>query len=351
MNILILTGKFGMGHFSAAKAIEEKILSEHPDFNVTVIDLLEYMFPRFGKMAYRMFNFLVNKCPLIYNVFGGLAARGNNAPFKKIIARKVNCLLKKHCTDVVISTLPLCSQYVATYKKIYHSNIILNTFITDVSIHDEWINKYTDLYFVPSGKTKDYLLSRKVDKDKIVVSGIPIKASFIAKSKYLKEKRVLIMGGGLGLIPSVDVFLDVLSHLKNVKVTLIVGKNEKMFHKYNHKYQNVLVIGFTNEVAKYMKDADLIITKAGGITLFEAIQSETPLLIITPFLNQEIGNAKYIQEKGIGKVIWHKSDDLFVDVIRFLKDETVLKEIRHNMRIIKAKMDKRSYLVNALGGF
>ena len=157
------------------------------------------------------------------------------------------------------------------------------------------------------------------------------------------------MGGGLGLIPNVDEFLDYLSNANNIKVTLIVGKNEKLFHKYNQRYENVEVIGFTNEVSKYMKEADLMITKAGGITLFEAIQTETPLFIIKPFLNQEVGNAKFIQERKIGEVIWHKKEALFVDIINLLMNEERLAGLRHNMRLIKAKMDKKSYLFNAQG--
>ena len=47
------------------------------------------------------------------------------------------------------------------------------------------------------------------------------------------------------------------------------------------------IIGYTNEVDKYMKEADLILTKSGGITTFEAIYSETPMYIVTPFLSQE----------------------------------------------------------------
>lgn len=347
MNILILTGKFGMGHFSAALAIQEKILLEHPTYNVKVLDFIEYMFPNTEKYIYGAFNMMVDRCHTVYNFLGNISSRHRNAPLKKVVVKKIDKLLKDNKIDMVISTLPICSQYISSYKKICNSDIILNTFVTDICIREEWISTNTNLYFVPSYKTRDYLISKGVELEKIIVSGIPTKVSFTAPKRRKKEKRILIMGGGLGLIPCADDFLESLSIVSDIKVTIIVGNNVKMFQKINNKYANIEVIGFTNEVYKYMREADIVITKAGGITLFEAIQTETPLFIIKPFLLQEVGNAKFIQDKQIGEVVWQKREALALDVISLLNNEEKLAGIRHNMRILKENFDKTSYLINA----
>lgn len=346
MNILILTGKFGFGHFSAAQAIQERILLDHPTYHVEIVDFVAYMFPRMHHLIYGVFNCLVNRCHTLYNFLGGINSHNKSVPLKRIMVKRIDYLLKNKKANAIISTLPICSQYISAYKKICHSSIVLNTFITDIVINEEWISDGTDLYFVPSYRTRDYLLRKNIPHYKIIVSGIPTKVSFQAKKKRCKEKRILIMGGGLGLIPCADDFLEFLTHVQYLKVTLIVGNNEKMFHKYNHKYANVEVIGFTSEVYKYMKDADLIITKAGGITLFEAIQSETPLFVIKPFLKQEVGNAKFIQDKNIGEVVWHKKAGLMIDILCLVSDEAKLAGLRHNMRIIKAKLEHDSFLIN-----
>ncbi|MDE6285010.1 MAG: hypothetical protein K2M17_04620 [Bacilli bacterium] len=346
MNILILTGKFGFGHFSAAQAIRERILLEHPTYNVEVIDFLTYMYPKMSHFIYGIFNCLVNRYHALYNLVGGISSHNKSVFLKRTMAKRIDDLLKNKKANAVISTLPICSQYISAYKKMFRSSIVLNTFVTDIAINEEWISEKTDLYFVPSFRTRDYLVKKNVPHYKIVVSGIPTKASFQAKKKQSKEKRILIMGGGLGLIPCADEFLEFLSSVQHLKITLIVGSNEKMFHKYNQKYANVEVIGFTSEVYKYMQDADLIITKAGGITLFEAIQSETPLFVIKPFLKQEIGNAKFIQDKNIGEVVWHKRESLMMDILSMLRDESKLAGLRHNMRIIKAKLEQDSFLIN-----
>ena len=52
MNILILTGRFGFGHYSAATSIKEHILKENPNYNVEILDFIDYMFPFLNKIIY-----------------------------------------------------------------------------------------------------------------------------------------------------------------------------------------------------------------------------------------------------------------------------------------------------------
>ena len=47
MNILILTGKFGMGHVKCAEAISEEIHASNADASITTVDVMDYLFPHF----------------------------------------------------------------------------------------------------------------------------------------------------------------------------------------------------------------------------------------------------------------------------------------------------------------
>ena len=103
------------------------------------------------------------------------------------------------------------------------------------------------------------------------------------------------MGGGLGLIPFSDNLLEWLSNDPKVHVTVITGTNRKLKEKLEDGYPNMEILGYVKNVDYYMHRADLIVTKAGGITTFEAIHTRTPLFVIRPFLEQEYGNAMYIE--------------------------------------------------------
>lgn len=343
MNILILTSKFGLGHYSAAEAIKEKLLRENSQNNIKIIDFFEYMFPKFNKAIYGSFNFLVNKCCTLYNILNKLGSHSSKAPLKKIIVKKIDNLLIENQAELIISVFPVCSQYISAYKKIKNNKVTLNTCITDIEAHEEWISKETDLYYVPSLETKLNLIEKGVTPEKIIISGIPVKTVFNQEKQIRKQKNILIMGGGLGLIPSIDNFLHDLEKNKELKITIVTGNNQKMYKKLNATYKNIKIIGFTNEVANYMKDADLIVTKSGGVTMFEAINSETPLFVIKPFLKQELGNALFIEDNNIGEVVWNNKKNVSEDIIKLINNSEKRKRMICNMKSIKNTFNNISF--------
>ena len=89
-----------------------------------------------------------------------------------------------------------------------------------------------------------------------------------------------------------------------------------------------------------MKKANLVITKPGGITLFEAIYSKTPIYVIHPFLSQEIGNATFIENYEIGEVVWEKNKEVTEDIKLLLKTPSRLEKMRGNMQTIRNNLEK-----------
>ena len=93
-----------------------------------------------------------------------------------------------------------------------------------------------------------------------------------------------------------------------------------------------------------MKKADLIISKSGGITLFEAIYSETPIYVVNPFLLQEVKNAKFIEERKIGQVVWNKENDIVNDILSLINDEQTISKMKSNMKKIKENINQEEIL-------
>ena len=59
MNILILTGKFGMGHWSASQSLRQRLLRAFPDARVEVEDFFAYAMPDASDALYKGFSLLV----------------------------------------------------------------------------------------------------------------------------------------------------------------------------------------------------------------------------------------------------------------------------------------------------
>ena len=271
----------------------------------------------------------------------------SSAPFKRIFINKIDKLLAAYCPDIVISTVPIGSQYISAYKEYKATSLPLFTYITDLFDHAEWIAKNTDVYFVGTHELKQLLVEKGISPKKIRVSGIPVKEAFkLSQHKQINniKKKVLIMGGGLGLISFSDALYDALAENPFIDVTVITGKNKNLFRSLKSKYPTFNTILYTNKVYEYMQSSDLLISKAGGITVFEALHSEIPLYIINPFLLQEISNANYVEKRQLGVVTWNSDENTGLNLIKLLEDQAQLNLYKNNMRILKSELDSSAII-------
>lgn len=389
MNILILTGRFGMGHIKAAGAITEELLQAYPKARIDTVDFMEYLFPTLSPCIYKGFQLLVSRCSGLYNSLNHIAGRYGDVPMKRALLRKMDDLLSLYQPDLILATLPICGQYISAYKALRRCRIPLYTYITDITVHEEWLSSGTDLYFVGDSTTKNALLVRGIPSDKILVTGIPVSQAFQAAGaeKIAKRKNagavkstkmnadgaaksavrvsesgkagtgsprpensraqdsvrttqhLLVMGGGLGLIPGGLRLLENLSRDPRLSITLIAGTNTKLADQVRAACPSVRTIGFTDQVARYMQEADLLVTKPGGTTTFEAIASRTPLYVVCPFLEQERGNAHFIENTGIGRVLWDTDGSAGMverDLSGLLSDANRLSAMQQNMDKLSA---------------
>lgn len=348
MNVLILTGKFGMGHLSVAHALQEEIYLTEDNVNVEVLDMIEYLMPHIANSIYRSFDFFVKNSSNLYNKFNSFTDKYNPFPFKKFVEKRIQEMVAKYQPDLIVSTVPGFSKYISYSKEKAQADFKLYTYITDITVHDEWLAPKTDLYFVGSEATKNELIKRGVGEQLIKVTGIPVKAEF--RNQHLLDeanfssdfatspKEILIMGGGLGLIQGVTPLLDSLKEYENYHITVLTGHNQKMYDSLQNKYPHVTCVQYTDKVNEYMKQADLIITKPGGITIFEAINCQTPLLVLPPFLLQEIGNARFVEQEGLGVVAWQTSD-LFRLTVETLTNTMAYHDIKEKMAALKTAHD------------
>ena len=88
MRVLILTGRFGMGHIAAAQALQQEILREDPTTDVTVLDVIETCLPQLRHLIYGCFDFTVNYCSGVYNVLTLYHARKPHEPIRRPINQK-----------------------------------------------------------------------------------------------------------------------------------------------------------------------------------------------------------------------------------------------------------------------
>ena len=141
-----------------------------------------------------------------------------------------------------------------------------------------------------------------------------------------------------------------LNALPGVKTTLITGNNRKLYERLAGKYQNIEVLGYTDRVYDYMARADLALTKPGGITLFETIFSELPILAWEPFLQQEKNNARFLVKRGLGRVAAKEPEACLAAIRALIYDDEALESMARNMRDMKGQLEEQSlgHILSAL---
>ncbi|QNM05036.1 MGDG synthase family glycosyltransferase [Qiania dongpingensis] len=350
MKVVILAGKFGMGHYQAARAVLEQLEKEYGDVQVEVVDWMEYIFPQLSGMIYKTYAAIVNHCQWYYNHrYSRLEnAEIDQRPEVALAGRRgVGRLLKEKKPDILIATLALCAKTVSSYKEKHRCQVPLITCVTDITGHSEWINKHTDAYMVGSEKVKYEFIRKGVPREKIFVTGIPVRLEFHEKLRTRngygygckKGKKLLLMGGGLGLLPHDLSFYEALDRMPGVETTLITGSNQALRKRLEGRFPHIQVLGFVQNISDYLRDSDLVVTKPGGITVFEAVSVATPVAALNPRLKQEVYNAVYLEENRLGEVIWGDAEECLDRLEALLSDSRKLAYYKMQMRRLQHRLD------------
>lgn len=353
-DVLILTSAFGNGHDSVASAIREQLLEEQPNLRITTEDIMEISTPKVKNVFFDIYTLLTRSHPSIYNFFYKIKKDIPNNSMDEILyniyLKRVGDYIEACSPKLIVSTFPLCSGFVSKVKEKYGIDVPLITAITDVVDSWEWIHNKTDMYFVPCRHVGEKLILKGIEQEKIRITGIPVKKEFLNVERNDKNfRQVLIMGGAMDKLGLNSAVLAQLNEIPNTKTIVVTGKNKELYTRLTRggEFDNVEVMGYTKDVARLMDESDLVVTKPGGVTLFEAINKGIPVILKSSMVGQEEENVNFIKTAGIGILIEGESS-LYNQVESALNDPDSLMNLRRNIEEIKTEMEPRKLGAYAL---
>lgn len=354
--VLILTGNYGDGHIQVAQALHDAINIRFPNLEPVICDLMEFVHPRFNNMSRFLFLQGVKKFPMVYGYLFQKTRRMNTLSkimktmFSSGIGRTLK-LIEEIQPTVVVSTFPLAAAVMSKLKSYGLTNIPTVTIITDHTDHSCWIYPYTDQYIVGSNVVRNSLIELGVEDDRIADTGIPIRPQFsqVFKREEICRKygldsnmpTVLVMGGGCGLIGNGSATIKKLEAIPQpVQFVIVCGHNKKLRMQLNESLKgskhHFHLTGYINYVHELMAISDLMITKPGGVTTFEAIAMELPMLLYKPIPGQEEDNAKFLVRSGVA-INAESYQDLTEALSSLLNNTELLKQLRENSKQIHPK--------------
>ena len=182
------------------------------------------------------------------------------------------------------------------------------------------------LYLVANGDARDQLIDYGIDPGKIKVSGMPVNPKFheVDETDAQNARRfygldpdkftVFVNAGWIGGGNIPQIFRELVRGELDVQAIFLAGKNEDLRLEAERIAMQakfpVKVIGYSNEIEKLMQSANVMVSKLGGLTTFEALACRLPIIAdaTTPPMPQEAGTVRLIEDRGAGILLKRTAD-------------------------------------------
>ncbi|MFH1645938.1 MAG: glycosyltransferase [Candidatus Omnitrophota bacterium] len=356
--ILIAYASAGAGHKKAAEAVYKALLEKNNDnAKVTCIDTLDYS-NLFFKFSYRgVYIFLISRFPKLwgffYNLLNNRIFFTLNSPFRRFFnflnTKKLLKFVDKEKFDLIISTHFMATEVIGRHKQKGKTSAKLVNIITDFKPHLFWVSKYVDSYIVASDVTYSELLKIDVDLSKVKVMGIPIDKKFGLKEPKSNVRQrlglsadkftVLVMGGGYGIGPIAKTVESLQASEADFQMIVVCGHNKKLCDKLEEDKRRsqkpCLIVGYSDDVDEMLSASDIMLSKAGGLAVSEALAKGVPIVALNPIPGQEKRNADFIVENGLGFVV-SNFEQLKTCVEKLIIDKDRLLEIKRKSIMISS---------------
>jgi len=303
--ILVLSASAGAGHNRAAEAIRESARAYCPGVETEWVDSLKYTNRLFAKLYEKSYLWMASYSPTLWGALYKQADKNHDRHnvekmielHDRLTYRKLMAHVEEFKPDAAICTHFLPAN-VLLAKKI---GIPVYVVITDFDAHTLWVNKKAAGYFVASDEVKVQLSRHGYPAEKIRTTGIPIHPIFSQETPREPSPKpsVLFMSGGFGMGHMEEALERILAIHVPLSLTVVAGRNESMRKKLEKiAGGRATVHGFVTNVHELMGQSDLIITKAGGLTVSECLAKKLPMVLFSPIPGQEECNADYLLEHG-----------------------------------------------------
>lgn len=349
--ILILYANYGEGHKMAAKAIEAKLKAAIPRADIKTADFLGDTFPisdwvmrklylqtfSWAKPIYKQLFYLTKDFSVDSTMF--------SVP-STLLSLKMEHYLIDFKPTMIISTFPTITGILSKIKERDRYTFKLYCVITDYVAHSQWLYHSVDRYFVPTEQIRLDLIRRGIPPASVQTTGIPVMPQFEIKNnkQYLYKKWglaphkpvVLLSAGAFGVIPIKKSCEALIRACPDVQFVVVCGRNDKLYQQLS-QIPKLIPLPFSNEMHELMQVADLFITKAGGLSISEAIVSELPMILFKSQPGQETENVKYLIRQRVAKQV-KSTEELSLTVMGILNDKKVFENMKENIKKLHESM-------------
>lgn len=354
MKTLILSCNTGEGHNSCARATKEYFDSKKEE--CVIADGLGFISHTTSDVMSRGHSYIYKHLPWLsrhgYNYAESHTAYyGENTPLYKYFTQggeKLYRYISLGGFDCVICTHVFTAFMLTRMLEEYPMKLATCFVATDYSSYPAIEKSNLDVYFVPDESLIPIYVDHGIPREKLSVSGIPVRKMFYEKrpaseAKFAvgidpTHKHLLIMCGSMGCGPMKQVLRGLSQKIgERIDISVVCGNNSELKSGLQKQYadnKNIHIRGFVEDMSLLMESSDLYLTKPGGISTCEAAQMELPMVLIDAVAGVEKYNMSFFVESG-GAVTAGTTSELCDLCLSLLKDDGLRASMKKKLSEIK----------------
>ena len=194
--------------------------------------------------------------------------------------------------------------------------------LTDYTVVPFFDDCRLDCFFTPHGSLTRELVEKGIPESTIRPTGIPVAPKF---SRHIPKKEArerlgldqnrkifIVMSGGVGGGNVSGLCAELMRRLDSSSIVYVfTGHNDDLRKKLDEEYagnDRIATVGFTREVNVWFNAADVLLSKAGGLSSTEAAVANIPLIHINAIPGCETANTEFFEAHGMSIAAKNETD-------------------------------------------
>lgn len=339
--ILILSLPHGAAHQRAAEALQRALQEIRSEVVVEVEDALAHCAAWFRRY-YNSYEIPLRYWPGLWRLIESIQYRSTSTGPEWLYrrgGRRLFQFLRTWDPDIVIATEVGICELASLFKRDTQARFALvGVCLTD--LERAWAKPEVNLYPIAPGDLAAGLEAMGVPPAKILACGTPIDPSFAIARDRAKARRhlevepdsplLLILFGGTGFGDPRRILTELDEIKQPMQVVFITGGNQRLKEEVESQCRTrarTRVLGWVDNMHEWMTAADLLVSKPGGLTLFEAIACGLPFLAFDPLPGEERRTCDWIEKWKVGYWV-RRPKELAPTIERLVADRQALHVLR-----------------------
>ena len=362
--ILILTAGFGEGHNSAARGIRSGLARVAGDgVRVEVHDIFADTYGVANDCAREAYLAFINNLPRAWSrVYGWLDRQekfGGKLNVFFTAKDRFRRLLERFEPDVIVSVYPAYSHLLDDmFGPSGHSCGKRVVIITDsLSVNAIWYRCSADYFVLPNDRSAAVLHEAGIAPERTKTFGFPVSPEFSENGVVRLEpsdaagRRVLYLANARKAVAPELAFR--LAAIEGIELKVAVGRDRRLRNAIadirEYAARPFEIVGWSEELPRLLKRTHLLISKAGGATVQEAMAANCPMIVNHVIPGQEEGNARFLAAADAGAIATTEEAVIAAVERAFANDAAVWREWAANTATLSkpaASLDIARFLLS-----